>query len=90
MHAPYVFGFEWSDMVPGCMVYTECSETAAVHVAPAMPALLVHHFGMGDILKKKTHCKKLVTHVESRDRSESAREQRIVLYKSDHYHVSFL
>ena len=36
-------------MVRGCMVYTERAETAAVrtlHVAPAMPALLVHHFGV--------------------------------------------
>ena len=31
------------------------------HVAPAMPALQVHHFGG----YSKTHYKKLVTHVES-------------------------
>ena len=29
-HAPYVCGFAWSDMVHGCMVYTECAEMAAV------------------------------------------------------------
>ena len=29
-HAPYACGFAWSDMVHGCMVYTEYTETAAV------------------------------------------------------------
>ena len=29
-HAPYGCGFAWSDMVHGCMVYTERAETAAV------------------------------------------------------------
>ena len=29
-HAHYVCGFAWSDMVPGCMVYTERAETVAV------------------------------------------------------------
>ena len=29
-HAPYVCGFAWSDMVHGCVVYTERTETAAV------------------------------------------------------------
>ena len=29
-HTPYVCGFAWSDMVHGCMVYTECAEMAAV------------------------------------------------------------
>ena len=29
-HAPYVCGFAWSDMVHGCMVYTERAETVAV------------------------------------------------------------
>ena len=28
-HAPYVCGFAWSDMVHGCMVYTERAEMAA-------------------------------------------------------------
>ena len=75
MHAPYVCGFEWSDMVPGCMVYTECAETAAVHMAPAMLALLGHHFGTGDIFFK-THYKKLVTHVESHVSAASLLESR--------------
>ena len=30
MHAPYVCALAWSDMVHGCMVYTECAKTAAV------------------------------------------------------------
>ena len=29
-HAPYVYGFAWSDMVHGCLVYTERAEIAAV------------------------------------------------------------
>ena len=29
-HTPYVCGFAWSDMVRGCMVYTERAEMAAV------------------------------------------------------------
>ena len=30
MHAPYVCVFAWSDMVHGCMVYTELADTTAV------------------------------------------------------------
>ena len=30
MHTPYVCDFAWSDMVHGCMVYTECTKMAAV------------------------------------------------------------
>ena len=29
-HTPYICGFAWSDMVHGCMVYTERAEMAAV------------------------------------------------------------
>ena len=29
-HAPYICGFASSEMVHGCMVYSECAETAAV------------------------------------------------------------
>ena len=37
---PYVCGFAWSDMVHGCMVYTELAPGwQQFHVAPAMPAL---------------------------------------------------
>ncbi len=45
------------------MVYTELAPIRLqFHVAPAMPALKVHHFG-GYL--KKTRYKKLVTRVES-------------------------
>ena len=45
MYAPYVSGFAWSDMVHGCMVFTELApRRQQFHVAPAMPALSVHHF----------------------------------------------
>ena len=30
IHEPYVCGFTRSDIVHGCMVYTECAEMAAV------------------------------------------------------------
>ena len=41
MHVPYVYiyGFVWSDMGHGCMVYTQSAKTAAVNVAPAMSVL---------------------------------------------------
>ena len=49
-------------MVHGCMVYTELApRRQQFHVAPAMPALLVHHFGGFS----KTRYIKLATHVES-------------------------
>ena len=49
-------------MVHGCMVYTELApRRLQFHVAPAMPALQVHHFGG----YSKTRYKKLFTHVES-------------------------
>ena len=39
-HTPYVCGFAWSDMVHGCMVYTELApRRQQFHMAPAMPAL---------------------------------------------------
>ena len=39
-HTPYVGGFARSDMVHGCMVYTELAPgRQQFHVAPAMPAL---------------------------------------------------
>ena len=45
-HTPYVCGFAWSDMVHGCMVYTELApRRLQFHAAPAMPALSVQHFG---------------------------------------------
>ena len=50
------------------------------HVAPAMSAPLVQHFGG----YKKNKYKKLVTHVESHaSAGEFARERRTALYKSE-------
>ena len=57
-------------MVHGCMVDTELApRRLQFHVAPAMPALEVHHFGifyffLFFILFKKRAIKKLVSHVE--------------------------
>ena len=49
-------------MEHGCMVYTELApRRQQFHVAPAMPALEVHHFGG---YSKKTRYTKPVTHVE--------------------------
>ena len=53
MHAPYICGLAWSDMVQGCMEYTERAEMAAVS--------RVHHFSG---YSKMSH-KKLYTQVES-------------------------
>ena len=39
MHAPYICGFAWSEMVHGCMVYTERAKMAEFQVAPAMSVL---------------------------------------------------
>ena len=43
-HAPYICGFAWSDVVHGCMVYTERTEMAAVscgtsHASAVSPPL---------------------------------------------------
>ena len=62
-HSPYVCGFAWSDMVHGCMVYTELApRRQQFHVAPAMPPALKYTTSV-DI--QKTRYEKLVTHVES-------------------------
>ena len=67
-HTPYICGFAWSDMEHGCMVYTGLApRQLQFHVAPAMPALSVRHFGG----HSKTLCKKLVTHVTPRASAES-------------------
>ena len=41
MYAPYVYGFAWSDMLHGCMVYTKTPRWQQFDVAPAMSALPV-------------------------------------------------
>ena len=81
--AKHACGFAWSDMVHGCMVYTERAEMAAVSCGTSH-ASHVHHFGgyLKKTLKKKKEeaihsCRITCEH------SESAREWRIVLYKSD-------
>ena len=55
-------------MVHGCMVYTElAARRLQFHVAPAMPALEVHHFGIYlffFFFFFKRAIKKLVSHVE--------------------------
>ena len=50
------------------------------HVAPAMPALQVHHFSGYLKTRYKNRCHSCRITFE---RSESAREQRIALYESD-------
>ena len=59
MHTPYVCGFAWSDIVHGCMVYTERAKMAAVSCQHCKYATLV------DIKKNKKRYEKLFTHVES-------------------------
>ena len=58
MQAPYVYGFAGSDMVRGCMVYTECADTAAVSCGTS-------HVSAVSTPLKKTCYKMLFTHVES-------------------------
>ena len=60
-HTPYVCGFAWSDMVHGCIVYTERAEMAAVSCGTSHSSAVVRHFGG----YSKTRYKKLFTHVES-------------------------
>ena len=62
MHLHDVCGFAWSDMVHGCMVYTERAKTAAV-LCGTNHASAVKYTTSVDI--QKAHYKKLVTHVES-------------------------
>ena len=68
-----VCGFAWSDVVHGCMVYTELvPRRQQFHVAPTMPALQVHCFGG----YSKMCYKKLVTHVESHASAVSLLESK--------------
>ena len=67
-------------MVHGCMVYTECAEMAAVSCGTSHASAVSSPLWC--IVKKETCYKKLLTHEESCEHSESAREQRIALYKS--------
>ena len=78
--APYVCGFAWSDMVHGCMVYTERAEMAAVSCgtshANAVSTPLRWIFK--NVLWEAIHSCRVTCEC-----SESARERRIALYKSD-------
>ena len=80
-HTPYVCDFAWSDIVHGCMVYTERAETAAVSCgtshSSAVSTPLMWIFK--NALCKATHSQCRVTF----EHSESARERRTALYKSD-------
>ena len=60
-HTPYVCGFARSDMVHGCMVYTERAELAAVSCGTSQAS------AVSTPLRgySKTRYKKLFTHIES-------------------------
>ena len=69
-------------MVQGCMVYTERAETAAVSCGTShASAVSTHHFSRwifkNELQKAFDSCR------ITRERSESARERRIALYKRD-------
>ena len=70
----------------GCMVYTERVDTVAVSCGTSYAIAVTIQTTLVDI--QKGTMKKLVTHVLriTCERRESARERRIVLYKSNHYH----
>ena len=59
-HAPYVCGFAWSDMVHGCVVYTERAEMAAVSCGTSHVSAVSTP---GEY--SKTRSKKLFTNVKS-------------------------
>ena len=81
-HTPYVCGFAWSDMVHGCMVYTKRAEIAAVSCgtshASAVSTPLRWIFKKEEKKEEAIHSCRITC-----ERSESARERRIALYKSD-------
>ena len=78
-HTPYVCSFAWSDMVHGCMVYTERAETTAVLCGTS------HASAVSTPLRwifKKRAIKKLVTHASAVSLLESE-QRRTELYRSD-------
>jgi len=80
MHTPYVCGFAWSDMVHGCMVYTERAEMAAVscgtsHASTVSTPL---RWIFKNALYKAIHSCRITC-----EHSESAQKWRTALYKSD-------
>ena len=88
-HTPYVCDFAWSDIVHGCMVYTERAETAVVlcgtsHAsAVSTPVRWVF----------KTSYKKLVTHVESHASAasllDSGESRYIKAINNSNYFINF-
>ena len=85
-HTPYVYGFAWSDMEHGCMVYTGLApRRLQFHVAPANASAVSTPLRW--IYKKKIFFKraiKLVTHVEPHASAVTrvcTRERRIALYQ---------
>ena len=87
MHLMYTCGFAWSDMVHGCKVYTKCAETAAVSCgtshASAVSTPLWWILKM--LYEKAIHSCRIPC-----ERNESARVQRIALYKSDQQPVTLM
>ena len=73
-------------MVHGCLVYKERTETAAVSCSTSHASTVSTRLRsiFKNALKNKT--RKWLTHVETYEPSDSARERRIALYKSDHHH----
>ena len=69
MHAPYICGFAWSNMVHGCTVYTECTKMAAISCGTSYARTVTDckYTTSVDIQKcaTKTCYKKLFTHAES-------------------------
>ena len=80
-HTPYVCGFAWSDTVHGCMVYTERAEMAAVSCGTSHASAVSTSFRW--IFKKRAIKKAIHSCRSTYERSESGRERRIALYKSD-------
>ena len=73
-------------MVHGCMVYTESAETAAVSRGTGHVTTKQRCKYTTSMDTQNRAMKKVVTHLESHmrlDRSESCRERRLALYKSD-------
>ena len=64
MHAPYICGFAWSDVVHGCMVCTERAEMAAVSCGTSHASAVSTPLRW-ILKKKKKQYKKLFTRVKS-------------------------
>ena len=77
-HASYGRCFAWSDIVHGCMVYAVCAEMAARGTSHASAVSTPLRW-----IFKKTLWKAINSCRITCDLSESARERRIALYKSD-------